>query len=112
MQAHERFGDGSVVQVALDIDVEAITTEAITDRTGFDARQVHTACRELLEHCKQRTWNIRWQLDDHRGLVSTGALGHFSGSANLNEAGLRILVLADVLGQDSQFVVVGDGRGD
>jgi hypothetical protein len=55
--------------VTFHVDIEAISTEAISDWSGLNSGKVDTPGGKLLKHFQQPTGTIVRKLDHHAGFV-------------------------------------------
>ncbi len=101
----ETVGDELVVEVALEVDEEAVVAEVALGGPRLELGDVDRARRELLQDREQRTGTVLALEAHDRRLVVTGRRGH--AVAHQHEAGLVLGVVLDLAGQDLE---AGVGR--
>ena len=112
-EAEKRIRHPLVGDVAVGVDDEPVAAEGVADRPRLDEAQVDPAGRELLQQVEQASGPVVGQFRDDARLVGAGRGRDARGAADQHEACHRVRVVADVLGEHLQVVVVDDaGRRD
>ena len=112
-QAQQRVGHALVLDVPVGVDDEPVPAERVADRTRRQQREVDAARGELLEHLEQGAGVVVGQLGDERGLVGAGRRGRRDRAGDEHEPGDRVRVVADLLGEQVEVVMLEDaGRRD
>ena len=106
-QAHQRFADPGLGDMALAVDEEAVPADAVAGRPGLDPGQVDTAEGELAEYVHQRARMIVHQERHHRGLVGSARAGQLAGQPDRDEPGDRVVPVVHAGGQRHQPVQLG-----
>jgi len=109
-QAHERVGHALITDVPIGVDHEAVAAQLVAHRTRGQQREVDATGGELLEKLEQRAGVVLGELDDERGLVGTRRRRRCDRAADQHEPGHGVGVVADVLGEHLEFVMLGDAR--
>ena len=104
-QVAEAVGDELVVEMALEVDEEAVVAEVALGRARLELGDVDGPGRELLEDREQRAGAILALEAHDRGLVVPGGRG--DAVAHDHEPGLVLRVVLDLAGEDLE---AGVGR--